>query len=175
MIVVVQSEAEDGIVEVLRMAALEWVRSNAEAHTISRDGKLEPLTTLGNDFLRLAELAYFEAVKASKWVPDFVERPAFDGPRRSVDEVCVATPRDGIFCVYFHVDAKDRIIYVGKTKHAEKRQKGHRSRAGWWNEIDRIVFTTYATEREMNIHEVYWIEYYRPVNNITGNPDRRAR
>lgn len=76
--------------------------------------------------------------------------------------------------IYRFINFENEIIYIGKTKHLEKRLNTHFSNKGHlpdkcYLECERIDTLKVETEIEMDIYEIYLINKYNPKYNILSN------
>ena len=159
---------ESRVKSALMEAAISWIDLNETAHEHLENGTLAPIRTSHNEFLRLAESAYYEAIRGITWEPE----PEFPAryAKAFVDDVTVDCPDDGVPSLYAHYDAQESLLYVGMTLHARKRQMSHRRESRWWYEVSQIRFWTYPNELLLSRAETLAICDWRPKYNIQGNP-----
>ena len=72
--------------------------------------------------------------------------------------------------VYELYDREGNALYVGATESTLIRFAAHRSRKGWWPDVDheRTVTTTYPNAKEAMRSERQRIESLRPLHNLAG-------
>ncbi|WP_066714228.1 GIY-YIG nuclease family protein [Clostridium sp. Marseille-P299] len=69
-------------------------------------------------------------------------------------------------CIYRFINQNNETIYVGKAKKLRARLRGHNHLPEQcYQEIDRIEFTVFETEDEMNYAERYFIPMFKPKYN----------
>ena len=147
--------------------AQTWVEINAGDHELLPGGKVAPKATSANEFVRLAEAAYYEIVADMRWEISSNHSNAPLEP--SVDSVLVNCPPDGTPSLYAHYSASGDLLYIGKTHHPRKRQNGHRNTAHWWKQVSRIHFWEYQNELMLGRAESEAIRVNSPLYNIHGN------
>ena len=76
--------------------------------------------------------------------------------------------------IYRFINFKNEIIYIGKTKHLQKRLNTHFSNKGHlpdkcYLECEKIDILKVETEIKMDIYEIYLINKYNPKYNVLSN------
>ena len=75
------------------------------------------------------------------------------------------TGDDTMYTVYKHLNENEEIIYVGKSKSLLYRQRQHKDKSDWFDEIDSIEYCTLNSKTEMDLVEVYLINTLNPKYN----------
>lgn len=70
-----------------------------------------------------------------------------------------------MYTVYKHLNENEEIIYVGKSKSLLYRQRQHKDKSDWFDEIDSIEYCTLNSKTEMDLVEVYLINTLNPKYN----------
>ena len=70
-----------------------------------------------------------------------------------------------MYTVYKHLNENEEIIYVGKSKSLLYRQRQHKDKSDWFDEIDSIEYCTLNSKTEMDLIEIYLINTLSPKYN----------
>lgn len=80
------------------------------------------------------------------------------------------------FIIYFMLNEKNEIIYIGKTTNIKARLSQHFSKIElelnkWKHDINYIKLIYFDNPVDMSIYEIYWINKYNPIHNKQDNYD----
>lgn len=67
--------------------------------------------------------------------------------------------------LYRHFDAEGRLLYVGISKNATERLRGHKHKSSWFKEIARVEIQHFPTREEARAAEALAIKSEKPLLN----------
>jgi len=76
-----------------------------------------------------------------------------------------------MYHVYKFIDAEDKVLYIGKSKHVKSRISNHINEKRWIKEGVKVYVGECKNKTDMDMYEIYYINKYNPIHNVASMND----